>query len=213
MIEKVTDHDGRFYYRDTEGNKFSRIIAGLSFPASRPGFIIVIGEDYLEDATLKCRHLHALAEHEEQHVEGLFKKCLDLRERYQVERLIGDTGNEAVMALLYDFNKGIEGARPLSLYDASFPDDLPYHAQLIKDVTQFNNKTLHPGQCDTLRGHLSSFGPEDAQGRIKDFPAIMSLGFVLAYLKTHPARDPQTGKLQKALQDRERDYDPLNWGL
>jgi hypothetical protein len=212
MIEKIRELDGHTSYRDPEtDSRFSRILAGLSFPASKPGFIVVIGEDYFEDPHLKCRHLRSLAEAEESDTERLFKKSLDLRERYQVERIIGDTENEPMMALLYDFNKGLDGAVSLNLYDGAFPNDLRYHAQHIKGVTRFNNKTFHLGECNMLRGHLSSFTFEDVpQGRAIDYPAVIALGFVISYCKDHP-KDPVKDRVKQIQQ--EEDFDPLRFGL
>jgi len=211
VIKKITELDKSYHYEDLEDNKFSRILVGLSFPTSKHGFAVVVGEDYHEDPFLKCRHLRALAEAEESDMERLFKNCLDLRGRYQVERIIGDMGNESMMTLLYDFNKGLDGARPLSLYDASFPEDLRYHVQLIKGVTAFNGKTLHLNQCNALRGHLSNITLEDAQqGKASDYPAVMALGFVISYIKAYP-RDPVRDRIRQIPQ--EEPYNPLTYGL
>ncbi len=211
MIKKITELDGSYHYEDLEGNKFSRIVAGLAWPALKAGFLVVIGEDYHEDPSLKCRHLRALAEGEESDTERLFKKCLDLRERYWVERILGDMDNEPVMELLRDFNKSLDGARPLSLYDASFPEDLRYQVQLIKGVTSFNRKTLHLNQCNALRGYLSNIALEDAQqGKASDHPAVMALGYALSYIRNHP-KDPVKDRIRQIPQ--EEDYNPLTYGL
>ncbi len=212
MIEKIRELDGHTFYRDTEGNKFSRVLAGLAWPTSKPGFIIVTGEDYHEDPDLKVRHLRALAEAEESDTEKLLNKVLDLRERYCVERVMGDLSNESMAELLYDFNKHLDGASPLTLYDASFPDDLYYNVSLIMGVTRFNRKTLHIDQCNTLRGHLSSITLEDAQqGRAGEHPAVMAIGSVVSYVNTHP-RDPVKDRIKQIPREDER-YDPLTFGM
>ncbi len=210
MIKKITELDRSYHYEDLEGNRFSRIVAGLAWPALTAGFLVVIGEDYYEDPSLKCRHLRALAEVEEADTERLFKKCLDLRERYQVERILGDVDSESMMELLYGFNKALEGARPLSLYDGAFPDDLAYHASLIKNATRFNSKVFHIGGCNILRGYLSSVSVEDVQGKAADHPAMIALGFVVAYIKAHP-RDPVKDRIRQISQ--EEPYNPLTFGL
>ena len=119
--------------------------------------------------------------------------------------------NEPVMELLRDFNKGLEGARPLSLYDASFPEDLRYQVQLIKGVTTFNRKSLHLNQGNALRGHLSNITLEDAQqGKVSNHSAVMALGYVLSYIRNHP-KDPIKNRIRRIPQ--EEDYNPLTYGL
>jgi hypothetical protein len=215
MIKKITELDGRFYYNDTESNNFSRILSGVAWPGVKPGFVVIVAEDRVEDPSLRCRHLRCLAEHEEQDIERLSKVCLDLRERYQIEKLLGDATNESVNELIYFFNKGLpDGVARLTIYDGAFPGDLSYHVQLIKKVTQFVNTTLHLNKCNALHEYLSSFGPEDVRkGKPEDHPAVMALGFILSYLKMHPLQDPQVEKLHRISQEREADYDPLTYGL
>jgi hypothetical protein len=211
MIDKITELDGSFHYKDEAGNLYCRVLLGLSFPASNPGFAVVLAEDYYEDPTLKCRHLRALAETEESDTGRLFRQCLDLRERYWVEKIIADRTNEPMTALLRDFNKGLDGARPLYLYEAAFPDDLRYQVSLISGVTQFNHKILHLDQCERLRGHLSGLTLEEvSQGKGGDHPAVLALGYVLAYVKSHP-RDPVRDRIRPI--PKEEEYDPLTFGL
>jgi hypothetical protein len=212
MIKKITNIDQSYHYQDTDDNKFSRVLAGFAWPTSKPGFVVVAGEDYYaSDEQSNVRYLRVLVEFETSDLERLFRRCLDLRERFQVERIIGDMDNEPMMELLYNFNRSLDGGRRLTISDCAFCDDLAYHIQLIKAVTRFNDKSLHIGSCNALRGHLSSITLEDASlGSARDYPAVMALGYLTAYVKNHP-RDPVRDRLRAV--SKEEDYNPLTYGL
>ena len=211
MIRKIMEPDGvSFYYEDSAGNIYCRVLAGLSFPASKPGFVVIIAEDYYKDPTTQCQHMHALAEAEESDTERLFKLCLDLRARFSVEWVIGNMDNESMMELLYQFNNGLDGARPLNIYPASFPDDLSFHVHTIKSVSRSNNRMLHLGECSALKERLSIITPEAvSEGKAINHPAVMALGYCISYIKDQP-RDPVRDKMRRIAQKREAEaYDPL----
>ena len=59
-VERIVELDGHTYYKDAD-RKYSRIIGGIGWPGNKPGFLVVIGEDYYAtDPQGKIRHLHLL---------------------------------------------------------------------------------------------------------------------------------------------------------
>ena len=211
MIRKITEPDRvSFYYKDSADKTYCRVLAGLSFPVSKPGFVVIIAEDYYKVPNTQCQHMHALAEAEESDTERLFKLCLDLRQRFSVEWIIGNMDNEPMMELLYQFNNGLDGAQPLNTYPASFPDDLSFHVHTIKSVSRSNSRILHLGECSALNERLSIITPEDVSGgKASDHPAVMALGYCISYIKDQP-RDPFREQMRRMAQRREAEsYDPL----
>jgi len=199
MIEKIEGIDG-VSYRDAESNKgYLRIIGGFSWPGVKPGFVVVIGEDCVEDYSLKVRHLRLLAEVEDSDIESLFQQCVHLRNRYQVQKFLGDTKNDGFMNFLYQFNrtqkKGDYRFDSLILQMAAFPQDLQYHAYIIKERLQQSTKSLHLGEKSLLKGYLMDLDKDFTGGPLA-YPAIMALGYCLSYFKNYP-KDPDKDRLEK----------------
>jgi hypothetical protein len=211
-IQKVTDPSGHTFYKDADF-RYSRIIGGIGWPGAKPGFIAVVGEDYhAADLQGKVRHLRILAEVEEQDPGHLFQKAVDMRERFQIERFVADTENASMLSLLSDFNKGLDGAPALTLYDAAFPGDFQYHVSLIKSCVQPQSKTLHFGDKSLLRDYLLEINVDDvSKGKPGDYPVIMALGFIVSYIKSHP-KNPLEDRIKKQTPSGD-DYNPLTYDL
>jgi hypothetical protein len=106
MIERIEDRDGRIFFQDKDGKaKYARVIGGLGWPGIKPGFAVVLGEDFDEDPSLKIRHVKVFAKIEEENIEMLFQKCLGARDRYQVEDFFGNDESKGMMEFLYDFSR------------------------------------------------------------------------------------------------------------
>ena len=190
IIEKIEDQEEKIWFEDKETKtKFTRIIGGLGWPGTKPGFALVVAEDFDEDPSLKIRHVRVLAEADDQSLEILFQKCLELRGRYQVQEFYGNREHEPMMKILYDYNWALKDMPSLSLCLASFPEDLGYHVYVIKEHLKQDKKILHFGEESILPGYLLELSPEEAvKGSVYDHPAIAALGYVVSYLKSHPYR-------------------------
>jgi hypothetical protein len=193
-IEKIEDRDGRISFQDKETKaQYVRVIGGLGWPGIKPGFAVVIGEDFEEDPSLKIRHLRVFSEIEEENFERLFQKCLEARDRYQVEDYYGNTENKPMMEFLRDFNRELEdGVFQLSLGLAPFPEDLAYHAWVIRERIEQGEKSLYLPENSLLKGYLMELGKEQVQkANILDYPAVAGLGYVLSHIKTYPFVRPK----------------------
>ena len=189
MIKKIEDRDGRSFFQDEETKvKYARVVGGLGWPGIKPAFAVVIGEDFIEDPSLKIRHLRVFTEIEDEDLENLFQKCLEARDRYQVEDFFVNTDNQPMMEFLYDFNRKLkDGIFNLGLSLAPFPEELGYHARIIHGRIQQGERSLHFPENSLLKGYLMELGKEHAlKADILDFPAIAALGYVLSHIKSYP---------------------------
>lgn len=211
-IDKITEPSGHTFYKDAD-RRYSRIIGGIGWPGAKPGFIAVVGEDYhAADLQGKIRHLRILVEVEEQDPGRLFQKAVDMGGRFQIEKFVADVENAAMLSLLADFNKNLDGAGRLILYDASFASDFMYHVSLIKSCASPQSKTLHFGDKSLLRDYLHEVIVDDVNKRkASDYPAIMALGFIVSYIKSHP-RNPLEERIKKITPSGDN-YNPLTYGL
>ena len=189
IIEKITDRDGTEVLQDKEtGKRYARIVVGVGWPRIKPGFAVVVGEDFNEDPSLKTRHLWIFAEIEEEDLETLFQKCLESRDRYQIETFLANTDNRPMMEFLYDFKRGLkEGIYALSFGKAPFPEDLEYHGLIIQSRIRQGEKSLHFPEKTLLKGYLMEIGKEEIRkADVLDHPAIAALGYALSHIKSYP---------------------------
>jgi len=190
IIEKIEDREGSISFEDRETKvKYHRIIGGLGWPGTKPGFALVVGEHFEEDPYLKIRHVRVLAETQDESLEILFQKCLEFRERYQVQDFYGNRENEPMMELLRDFNRDLKDVSSLSLCLAPFPEDFAYHVRVIRERLNQDKKIVYFGKRSLLAGCLMELSPEEAmKARVYEYPAITGLGYVISFLKSHPKR-------------------------
>ena len=188
-IEKVEDREGKIFFQDKETKvKYTRVIGGLGWPGIRSGFAVVLGEDFDEDPSLKVRHVRVFFEIEEENIKKLFQKCLEVRDRYQVEDYYADVENLSMMDFLWDFNRKLEdGVFQLSMSLAPFPKDLVYHSWVIRERIEQGDKSLHLPENSLLKGYLMELGKEQVlKADILDYPAVAALGYALSHIKSYP---------------------------
>jgi len=189
IIEKLFDRDGAEILQEKEtGMRYARVIAGIGWPGIKAGFTVIAGEDFKEDPSLKTRHVRVFAEIEDEDLANLFQKCLEARDRYQVEYFFGNTEHRPMMEFLYDFNRRLkEGIYNLSFALAPFPEDLGYHARIIHSRIQQGERSLHLPMNSLLRGYLMELEKEQVlKADILDYPAIAALGYALSHIKSYP---------------------------
>jgi hypothetical protein len=211
-MKRLTDRHGNICYTH-EGREYSRLIGGISWPASKPGFICVIGESQHVNPISNVCPLWVIAEAEAQDAMALFQRATDLRERYLVQLFLADTDNASMLDLLSHFNRTVGEGRTLSLYPASFPEDLLYHLSMIKDMVEPQSKRLFFGLNSVLPGYLLQVTTEASNEKASDYPPVLALGYAVSYLKA-TYRDPKIEHLERISEKRtSTSYDPLKWGL
>lgn len=177
-IESFTD--------DQTGEKYRRIVGGLAWPHNgKPGFAVVLGEDFEEDRDLKGRHLWVLKELEAPDAAELIRRCQDLRDTLWVRDWFGNTSNGTMLAVLYHLQKGLDSKRRFSFDPADHADDpqgLGYYLHLIKESLGINRKLLHFGEGSSLPGYLAEMGTESLNHDPSAYPPIAALGYALSHL-------------------------------
>lgn len=178
-VESFTD--------DQTGAKYRRIIGGLAWPdGGKPGFALVIAEDFEQDPNLKDRHLWVLREVEEADVASLVRLCQDLRDTFHAKDWFGNIRNNSMRAIFYHLQKDLDYKDRFSFSPAPHADDpqgLGYYLPLIKECLGINRKTLHFGEGSKLPGYLA-MGPETLNQDPAEYPPVAALGYALSHLRT-----------------------------
>jgi hypothetical protein len=173
---------------DQSGAKYRRIVGSLAWPdGGKPGFAVVIAEDFDEDPNLKDRRLWVLREIEESDVAGLVRRCQELRDTFHAKEWFGHTGNKSMMAVLYHLQKSWDHKERLSFSAALHADDpkgLGYYLPLIKECLGINRKFLIFGEGSKLPGYLADMKPETLNQDPAEYPPIAALGYALSRLRT-----------------------------
>jgi len=159
---------------------FQRILGGLGWPyAERPGFILVMGEDFDPDHSLphSPHHYRVLAEHETSDLEEIQRFCHKFEEDFCLSSFLGNPENP-----IYEMWKKQKG-HPSRI---SLPYDfeklnLNLIVQLVRQNTEAR-KTLHFGESK-IPGSLTRFMVDRIENeKIEEFPAMTAFGFILAQM-------------------------------
>lgn len=195
MFRKLRDRvTGEPYIQDTEsGLCFRRTAGALAWPGSRDaGSVITLGELYAPPNQLGARrHVHVLKEARSFDSEELLQGAALMRERYVVDVLVTPIDDERFL-LLEEFNDRRRRAR-LPVLRADNPVNwhgrgeglLPYYAQLIERRLR-SEKSLFLGTDCSGALEMERLSPDDANGKMLDFPGVCALCWALEYLDANP---------------------------
>ena len=207
-IMTPTGQTKEYFYDPVKPAEYRRVVGGLGWTAGEsPGFIVVVGEDYHEDPTLKFRHLRLLAEYEAADTPAIIKRLYDFQNMYLVNPWYGENDNELMMRFVSRFNQAL-GPKKKGVYitGAPFVDDvhsLKFYANHLRNLLGMAKKALHFGEHSRLPGRLSALLPDDVQMRkVQDYPAIAALGFAVAgldepYFDVAQAREMQEQMIEQ----------------
>jgi hypothetical protein len=185
------------FFEDEETNaRYRRIVAGLCWPAVKPGFIVVVGEDLNKDAGTGKHNMRVLAEAEDADIANLLRKCLDLQSSYAPTDFLTDTADRGMMDRAMQFNRNLE--KPLRLRNAPYVEDprcLRQYAMSIKGHLLPPDKTLYFDETSRIPSYLNELDSKELLiANILDYPTIAALGFAVCYLdraEYRPPRPPQ----------------------
>ena len=184
------------YYRDKKtGKLFQRVIAGVGWPGDRPGGVVVLGDE----TSFGPRFEHYLLDEIEESDTGLlFKHCLDLQGKYNVENFVGRL-DDANLRYLSQWNFTRRNRNLSMLYILSAPfvgtGKIGYHIGVLKDKLRTNQKSLFLLVDIKQPGYLLELQASET-GTILDveMPLVAALGYAVSALTEWGFYDYNTHK-------------------
>jgi hypothetical protein len=183
-----------------------RIVGGMAWPASKPGFAVVLGEERLPRKGGNVRHIHVLAETIDDRKQHWLGEISELQAMYKTSAFYGRS-DEANLAQLYLYNGETvrKGKVAIDFYAApySHPGTVEIYSDLIIKALRPTGKYLHLHGAETAK-YLVIPPDERTSATSLTHPAVAALGYALAVMELYPLADESepTGK-------EEDDLDPL----
>lgn len=177
---------------DKANNRFyRRVVAGLQWPGSRPGFAVIVGDEENEDPLLHENHLHVLNEIDGSQIIGrdalgFMRRVSELHGLYGIENIYGNPNVKSMREMLHHFNETLPDKERNGLYIEKAPliDDprcFDFCVQIVRKRLVEGRKTLHLGKESSLPGVLAAAG-EVMGAKAEDYPAIAALGYAVGAL-------------------------------
>lgn len=163
---------------------FRRVIGGLAWPAlSKPGWLVVVGEDLGLDKGLGARRMRILAEASGEGLAELHLKALELRFNYQVEIIMAHTKDKAEVLQWRQFNSRLSMNQEISLMPAPYSGEAAQVLyQIIDNQIMPGRKVLSFGAESKMSQEFMNLRLEDLKGCVDQFPALAALGYAIAEL-------------------------------
>jgi hypothetical protein len=200
MIKRVLNIRKEVLFRDQERQLvYRRVVGAVGWPwEPKPGFLVVIGEQYAYDHGLKGRPLQILAEREVTTIAGLHQGCMELRNQCACDTWLADLGQKEALRLFRNLNRGLSegGPEPVWLTEAPYSQgegQLQTLFQMLGMVQSQERKLLSYGPESTLPGYAMGLDQKDLKQAAGKFPALAALGYAVAELIL---REPWSGGSQ-----------------
>ncbi len=211
IIEK--DFSGVPFFCDSDDldHWYRRIVGGVGWGGKRPGFIVVVGEDFEQDKSLGARHLWVLKEFEAESTKKLLEKCMEFKCNNGAQNWYGDISNLIEMNSVEKANKELSYRNHLYIKKAPFSDDPEAFTFCVRIIEKClsPHKFLHFEESK-IPAYLQEISQENRDSlKVGDYPAIAALGYAIGYLNTYEPpsmEDYGTG-------DDEAPWNPLTHGM
>ena len=176
MITKVLNIRSEVVYQDKEVERaYRRIVGGLAWPTGiDAGYLVVLGEEFLEDVGLKARRLWLIKEDEGTSIKVLHGKMLEMRAFWGADIWVTDRSQEANMRIFRQANRGLEDALVLQgapMYGERVSAVMPAVFELLQAERKI--LTLGTGQVQEA---IRILRVEDMKKPISDIPILAALG-------------------------------------
>jgi len=158
----------------------SRIFIGAAWPAVRPGYIVVVGEDRME-RVVGLPVLHVLDEASDERLWHVVERLAALREYYRPERVLVDAHHVAAMQFAEEYrDRGLRCDHSLlCAMEGPCGYAFPALARLIEV-----RRLVVPAASRLAGELLTAPRREDAASlRLSDYPAISALAFAVLGLE------------------------------
>jgi hypothetical protein len=195
MIKKVLNIRQQVVYQNQEFKEsYRRVVGGLAWPAlPEPGYLVVMGENWVRDDGLNARGLRILAEREAMTIAELHRGCLELRKLCQVESWLTDMAKRQEVNLFLRQNLDLHLRKDVYLAAAAYAQKSPslgIYAQLILELVQPGRKVLTFGPNSQLNGYLLARTAEEMREPAGKFPRLAALGYGVAEMVIREPWDP-----------------------
>lgn len=178
---------------------YRRVVGAMGWPwEPRPGFLVVLGEQYLVDQGLKGRPLEVLAEREVESIPALHQGCLELRKQWCCDIWLADLQQKEAVRLFRQINRGLNDRRndiePVQLHTAPYSHgagQLQVLFQMLGMVQSPDHKLLSYGPDSKLPRYAQGLDSKDLKEKAGKFPALAALAYAVAEMIL---REPWSGK-------------------
>jgi len=174
--------------------EFGRVYIGIAWPAEKPGFVVVIGEELTPIKAYGREYRHyVLEEAEEQSLEQLLRRCSELIGNYNAERVIGRYDRH-VYPYINRWNKETRtpGLPEIRLDQAPYSEDklIRTHINILQDKLSSGKRSLYLGEGSILAGRIGNEVLADNIHKATDeqYPATAALGYVI-FVMVHSSPD------------------------
>lgn len=198
----------KYFTNRKTGVWYRRLVGGIAWPLGiKPGYAVVVAEDFHKDPTFEVRHLHVLDKYETGNILQLIRRCYEFKGNYKASRWYGDPSHRTMMEYLAQFNRD-RGSKGLHISDAPCFDDprnLEFYANRIKDNTKPPKKILHFHKGSDLGNYLHSIPDEKLKkDKADEYPPVAALGYAITALD-QPYFD--VSKARELMQQHMETYD------
>lgn len=169
-----------------EKRTYRRVVGGIAWPGTLPGFAVVVGEEILPAVGSKDHHLYVLAEVEEPDVYTLFKRSAEIAVRYHASCFYGRYDLAMINSLnLWNRNALKKGTAVFNFDRALLSEEgkINYHLNVTKNLLLPERKLLHLSdmiESPKLPAHVQSLPPSVATDQ--DCPHVAALGYAVTLL-------------------------------
>lgn len=183
--QRGTDGKQFAYFVDPKDNRtYSKIIAGVSWPAEKNGYLVVLGRERI---TVEGRYqLRTLFEIDAPSVFRLYRACSVSKPFYQVSNFYGDTRNRPMQQTWASLNDIKLSTDQIWLCEAPHvrEKETNWRAYLeTLDLVLSEPKRLFLGDCRDIKSQIAML-PEDVAAKgIKDFPGVTALAYAVAAME------------------------------
>jgi hypothetical protein len=191
------DAPGRLEFARTEDVKYSRIFGGVSWPAARAGFVVIVGEHRTEFVLGKPK-LVVLDQASDLRLYQLVEKTAALRFFYRPERFMADCRHVAAMQFVAQFagHGDREGLRLDHSLLCAMDQPMAYALPVLDRMIDLK-RLIIPG-ASPLAGEILTVPAHEDPGKLvlADYPGLAALAFAVIELEqTRPDADtpPSTG--------------------
>jgi len=156
-----------------------RIIGGICWPGSKPGFACVLGEVMSHRPPYEY---HLLGEVEALTLDSLLQGCLSLQGETFVQEFRGPEGNQEFLNFWLKKQRASKIRPP---YFFSEKENFPFQISLLRDALNTKNKSLFLSPESKLPSYLLTLPNDLSSLKAEYYPAVTALGHSFGYFKKH----------------------------